>query len=179
MRNKAARSACQAHVLNDEGSNPSSAKMSTKVNQNLKNNDSKVAFSFFLKKFVSLLMKDGKKFKAETILKKILLLIALRGFSPVSVLVLATNNVKPLLEVRNVRIKGKSYQVPFPLLPSRQITSSFRILLNSFNGKKRIEEFLVDELISSSTGKSQSVRTVANLHKLASQNRSFSHYRWF
>lgn len=124
-------------------------------------------------------MKDGKKFKAEIILKKVLTRISLQGYSPVNVLILATNNIKPLLEVRSVRIKGKAYQVPFPILLSRQITSSFRILLKSFNGKKQFEDFLVNEWINSSMGRSQSVKVTVSLHKTASQNRLFAHFRWF
>ena len=124
-------------------------------------------------------MKDGKKFKAEIILKKALTRISLQGYSPVNVLILATNNIKPLLEVRSVRIKGKAYQVPFPILLSRQITSSFRILLKSFNGKKQFEDFLVNEWINSSMGRSQSVKVTVSLHKTASQNRLFAHFRWF
>jgi len=153
--------------------------MFLKTNQNLKNNDSTLFFSFLFKKFISHLMQDGKKFKVEIILKKVLIRISLQGYSPVNVLILATNNIKPLLEVRSVRIKGKTSQVPFPILFSRQITSSFRILLNSFNGKKKIEDFLVEEWVNSSIGKSQSVKVTVSLHNLASQNRLFAHFRWF
>jgi small subunit ribosomal protein S7 len=153
--------------------------MFLKTNQNLKNNDSTLFFSFLFKKIISRLMQDGKKFKAEIILKKVLIRISLQNYSPVNVLILATNNTKPLLEVRNVRIKGKAFQVPFPILLSRQITSSFRILLSSFDGKKKFEDFLVEEWINSSVGKSQSVKATVSLHKLASQNRLFARFRWF
>jgi|TARA_B110000971_G_scaffold216601_1_gene251887 small subunit ribosomal protein S7 len=153
--------------------------MFAKTNQNLKNNDSTLFFSFMFKKFLSLLMKDGKKIKAEVILKKVFVRVSLQGFSPVNVLILAVNNIKPLLEVRNVRLKGRAHQVPFPILFPRQITSSFKTILSSFNGKRKFEDFLVDELINSSLGKSQSVKTTVNLHKLASQNRLFAHFRWF
>jgi small subunit ribosomal protein S7 len=90
--------------------------MFAKTNQNLKNNDSTLFFSFMFKKFLSLLMKDGKKIKAEVILKKVFVRVSLQGFSPVNVLILAVNNIKPLLEVRNVRLKGRAHQVPFPIL---------------------------------------------------------------
>ena len=112
-------------------------------------------------------------------MKKVFVRVSLQGFSPVNVLILAVNNIKPLLEVRNVRLKGRAHQVPFPILFPRQITSSFKTILSSFNGKRKFEDFLVDELINSSLGKSQSVKTTVNLHKLASQNRLFAHFRWF
>ena len=100
-------------------------------NKNLNKNDSLIFFSLILKKFILQLMKDGKKFKAEKILKNVLVKISLKGYSPVKVLTLAVNNVKPLVEVRNVRLKGKSFQVPFPIQLSRQISASFKILLKS------------------------------------------------
>jgi len=110
--------------------------MVTKKNKNLKNSDS-IFFSLVLKKFISLLMKDGKKSKAEKILKNILIKISLKGYSPTRTLILALNNVKPFVEVRNVRIKGKTFQVPFPLKMSRQINSSFKVFLQTTKGKKK------------------------------------------
>ena len=125
------------------------------------------------------IMKDGKKFKAEKILKNVLVKISLKGYSPVKVLTLAVNNVKPLVEVRNVRLKGKSFQVPFPIQISRQISSSLKIILSSSKNKKNFEDSLVAELIDSSLNRSSSVKTTLALHKLASQNRLFTYYRWF
>jgi len=152
--------------------------MVTKKNKNLKNSDS-IFFSLVLKKFISLLMKDGKKSKAEKILKNVLIKISLKGYSPTRTLILALNNVKPFVEVRNVRIKGKAFQVPFPLKVSRQINASFKVFLQTTKGKKKIENLLVEEFINSSFGRSQSVKNTLNLHKLAAQNRLFTSYRWF
>jgi small subunit ribosomal protein S7 len=151
--------------------------MVTNTNK-LKNNDS-IFFSLILKKLISLIMKDGKKIKAEKILKNVLVKISLKGYSPIRTLILALNNVKPLVEVRNLNIKGKSFTVPFPIQISRQINAALKLLLQTAKGKKKIENLLVEELINSSFGKSQSVKKTLSLHKLASQNRAFTNYRWF
>jgi len=143
------------------------------------NQNSNLFFSLLLKKFVVQLMKDGKKSKAEKILNNVLIKISLKGYSPVKILTLAINNVKPLIEVRNVRLKRKSFQVPFPIHTSRQIRIAIKTILNSSTGKNSFEDSLVDELINSSLNKSQSVRATINIHKLAAQNRLFTHYRWF
>jgi small subunit ribosomal protein S7 len=135
--------------------------------------------TILLKKFVSQLMKDGKKSKAEKILNNVLLKIFLKGFSPIKILTLAINNVKPLIEVRNVRLRRKSFQVPFPIQTSRQITIAIKTILNSVAGKNSFQDAFVDELINSSLNKSQSVKATISLHKLALQNRMFTHYRWF
>jgi len=135
--------------------------------------------SFIFKKFVSQIMKDGKKFKSENILKKILVGISLKGYSPSSTLVVAVNNVKPLVDVRVVSRRGKKFRVPFPLKNSRQITKSIQTLLKVSKNKTLFEKFLIEELISSASGKSRSIKATLRLHRFAFQNRSFSNYRWF
>ena len=138
-----------------------------------------ILFSLILKKFINHVMKDGKKTKAEEILRRILLKISLKGYSPQKIFVLAINNVKPLIEIRNVRVRGKSFQVPFPLQISRQLGLAIKTILKNSTGKKKIEDALVDELIDSSLNKSLSVKATLSTHKLASRNRLFVHYRWF
>jgi len=140
---------------------------------------SNILFSLILKRVTTLLMKAGKKTQAEKILKNILLKISLKGYSPQNIFVLAINNVKPLIEVRNIRVKGKSFQVPVPVSKSRQLNLAIKTILKSSSGKKDIENTLVEELINSSLNKSLSVKTTVSLYKLASRNRLFSHYRWF
>jgi len=113
--------------------------MSLQKNKMLqKNSNLQFFFSFVLKKFISQLMKNGKKAQAEKILKNIFIKISLKGYSPVEVVTLAINNVKPYVEVRNVRLKGKSFFVPFPLQLSRQISVSLKTILHSSQGKKKI-----------------------------------------
>jgi len=146
---------------------------------NFLDNKSNFLFSFIIRKFINQLMKDGKKVASEKIIKNILIKISLKGYSPVNVITLAINNVKPLIEVKNIRLKGNSFQVPFPIRFSRQISLAIQTLIKSSKGKKKLEDLLVDELINSSLGKSQSIKATNVLHKLASQNKLFSHYRWF
>lgn len=124
-------------------------------------------------------MKGGKKAKSEKIVKNILMKISLRKLSPVDVVILAIINTKPLVVVRDVRVKGKSYKVPFSLQTSHQLTSSFKIMLKSIRNSRNFEDAFVEELINSSLGRSQSVRLTQDLHKTAFQNRSFTHFRWF
>jgi small subunit ribosomal protein S7 len=133
--------------------------------------------SFILKKFISQIMKDGKKFKSEKLLKKILVRISLKGHAPLNTLILAINNVKPVVDVRTIRRKGKKFKVPVPLKSARQITKSIQTLLRVSKNKLFFEEFLVDELINSMRGRSKSLKITLRLHKFAFQNRSFSNYR--
>jgi len=98
---------------------------------------------------------------------------------PIPTLVLAVNNVKPFIEVRSVRVKGRAFQVPFPIKLSRQVSLSIKQILKSAFSGKDIESRLAEELINSSLGKSASVKSTINLHKIAFQNRLSTNYRWF
>jgi ribosomal protein S7 len=124
-------------------------------------------------------MKDGKRAKAEKIFEKLLLELSLRGFSPLPTIFLAINNIKPLVEIRNVKIRGNLYSIPFPLSLRRQLTFSIRNLVKSNTTKKSFIKNVAEEIIKSSQGTSESVKRTNILHKLARQNRLFTHYRWF
>jgi ribosomal protein S7 len=106
--------------------------MSTKSNLLVKDlsstNENFFISSFIFKKFVSQIMKNGKKFKSEKILKNILVAISLKGYSPYSTLVLAINNVKPIVDTRTIRRKGKKFRVPVLLKNSRQITKAIQTI---------------------------------------------------
>jgi small subunit ribosomal protein S7 len=149
------------------------------VFQNNNKINSSVLLSLILKKFVTQLIKDGKKSKAEKIIKEVFLHFSLKGYSARNLLVLAINNVKPLVAVRKVRVRGKSYQVPFPIQTSRQISFAFKIILRSIAGRKKFISALSEEIINCFRGKSQSIKTKNTLHRLAIQNRMYTKYRWF
>jgi small subunit ribosomal protein S7 len=153
--------------------------LSSQKQQLNKEISSNILFSLILKRITTLLMKQGKRTQAEKILENILLKISLKGYSPRKIFVLAINNVKPLIEVRNIRVKGKSFQVPIPLSKARQFSLAIKTILKNSSGKKNIENAVVDELINSSLNKSLSVKTTIGMYKLAARNRLFAHYRWF
>ena len=105
--------------------------------------------------------------------------LSLRGYSPLPTIVLAINNIKPLVEIRNVKIRGNLYSIPFPLSLKRQLTFSIRNLVKYNTAKKPFVKSIAEEIIKSSQGTSESVKKTNLLHKLARQNRLFTHYRWF
>jgi small subunit ribosomal protein S7 len=132
---------------------------------------------FVYKKFVMQFMKNGEKVKAEKIFEKLLFEISLRGFSPLPTIILAINNVKPLVEIRSVKIRGNLYSIPFPLTLKRQLTFAIRNLAGS--SKSNIVKSVSEEIIKASQGIGENVKKTKALHKLARQNRLFTHYRWF
>ena len=89
--------------------------MFVKNKENFSEKKPALLFSFIIRKFITQLMKDGKKAAAEKILKNILIKISLKGYSPVNVITLAINNVKPLIEVKNIRLKEILFRFLFQL----------------------------------------------------------------
>ncbi|MBI5043666.1 MAG: 30S ribosomal protein S7, partial [Nitrospirae bacterium] len=81
-------------------------------------------------KFVSVLMKQGKKSLAESVCYKAFDIIKEKtGNDPLKVFKSAIENVKPVVEVKSRRVGGASYQVPVDIRPSRRIALALRWII--------------------------------------------------
>ena len=126
--------------------------------------------------FSNRLMKNGKKSLSDKFVKQVLLELKLSKESPKEVLTLAVLNAGPLVCVKNVKSRGKTFQVPFPLTPKQQVSKGFdQILANtSFNS-----EGIAAELLNASSNRGKSIKSRRLIHQTARNNRSFVGYRWF
>ena len=132
-------------------------------------------------KFVSNLMKDGKKSTAEMIFYQAMDSIEQKTGQPgVNVFKQALNNVKPALEVKSRRVGGATYQVPVEVRPDRRTALAMRWILQytRSRGEKTMAERLAAELISASKGEGNAIKKKEDTHKMAEANRAFAHYRW-
>lgn len=134
-----------------------------------------------LSKFINIVMKDGKKSTAETIVYGALDMIQGRGTGDaVSTFHEALDNVKPQLEVRSRRVGGATYQVPMDVRPDRAQALAFRWLIQ--NARSRSEntmtERLSGELLDAANNRGGAVKKREDTHRMAEANRAFSHYRW-
>jgi small subunit ribosomal protein S7 len=134
-----------------------------------------------LSKFINIVMKDGKKSTAETIVYGALDAILGRGSSdPVQTFHDALDNVKPQLEVRSRRVGGATYQVPIDVRPDRAQALAFRWLIQ--NARSRSENTMMQrlsgELLDASNNRGGAVKKREDTHRMAEANRAFSHYRW-
>lgn len=134
---------------------------------------------FLINKFVTLLMKNGKKEKVLSLLNKVFFELSTLGYSAEQTLVLALNNVKPLVENRKTKIRGKSFLVPFPLSTKRQLSFALRLLINASKVQKKLSvKKLVNEIILASKNEGDTIKRTAEIHFVARQNRAYSHFRW-
>jgi small subunit ribosomal protein S7 len=134
------------------------------------------------KKFVNRLMIGGKKSIAEKIfLQSLVLIQSVSNKNPIQVLILAIFNVKPVVEIRSIRMRGANYQVPIPLQENRRISLAIKWIVESANKKKGnpMKIKLKEEIILASKKQGESVKKKLSVHRLANANRAFVHYRWF
>ena len=134
-----------------------------------------------LTKFMNNLMLDGKKSTAERIVYSAFDRVEAKlKRAPVEVFHEALDNVKPAVEVRSRRVGGATYQVPVEVRPERREALAIRWLITASRGRNEntMEERLAGELIDAVQSRGSAVKKREDTHKMADENKAFSHYRW-
>jgi len=137
--------------------------------------------SLTLAKFINMVMQDGKKSVAESVMYGALdRVIEKKGGDPLETLDTALENVRPAVEVKSRRVGGATYQVPVEVRPSRRNALAMRWLIDA--ARKRSEKSMVGrlagELLDASDQKGAAVKKKEEIHRMAEANKAFSHYRW-
>ena len=133
-------------------------------------------------KFISAVMRDGKKSIAQKIVYGAFDVIEERTQEPgVEVFRKAINNTAPLVEVRSKRVGGATYQVPIEVRPERRTSLAFRWLLqySRQRGDKSMVNRLAAELLAASRGEGGAVKKKDDTHRMAEANKAFSHFARF
>ena len=137
--------------------------------------------SELLAKFVNILMVDGKKSTAETIVYSALETLAQSsGKSELEAFEVALENVRPTVEVKSRRVGGSTYQVPVEVRPERRTTLGLRWLVNASRarGEHTMKDRLAKEIMDAANNTGASVKKREDTHKMAEANRAFAHFRW-
>ncbi len=134
-----------------------------------------------ISKFMSNVMRDGKKSVAEGIVYGALERLEARAKAdPVQLFHDALGNVRPQVEVRSRRVGGATYQVPVEVRSERSQALAIRWLIVA--ARKRSETTMVDrlcnELLDAANQRGAAVKKREDTHKMAEANKAFSHYRW-
>ena len=136
-------------------------------------------------KFMKLLMKNGKQSKSEKIVWLMLKSLSEKNnVSPLFIFYKGLKNISPLVIVRSVKVRGRSYQIPIPLKESRQLSIGMKWLIKSCNQLMSTKggifsDILVQQLIIAYQNKGEILKKKSELHKLARSNRIFANFRWF
>ena len=135
-----------------------------------------------ISRFVNMLMIDGKKWNAESIVYGSLdiLVQKTQKTDALEILTKAIDNVRPLLELKSRRVGGATYQIPVEVKGDRGVSLALRWIRNAARAKKGkpMQQRLADELLDAYNGQGTSVKKKEEIHKMAEANRAFSHYRW-
>ena len=132
-------------------------------------------------RFINCILKKGKKSTAEGIFYGALDLIQQRSQDdPVKVFKRAVDNVKPQLEVKSRRVGGSTYQVPVEVPPNRQLSLSFRWIIDHARarGEKSMTDKLAGEFMDAANNRGGAIKKKDDTHRMAEANKAFSHYRW-
>jgi small subunit ribosomal protein S7 len=138
-----------------------------------------------INKFINLLMVNGKKYKAEKIFFDLLKLIKIQNKrSYVILLFKALKIISPLVIVRLIRIKGRTFQVPIPLSEYKQLNIGMKWLVKKCKSEKILKNnplsfILLQQINLIFKKKGELIKKKIELHKLAQANRLFANYRWF
>ncbi len=134
-----------------------------------------------LNRFISVMMRQGKKSLAESICYKAFDILQKKtGEDPLKIFKKAVDNAKPVLEVRSRRVGGSTYQVPIEVRPERRIALSVRWIIDFARkrSEKTIQQRLANELLEAYNNSGASIKKKEDTHKMAEANKAFAHYRW-
>ncbi|MFZ7142683.1 30S ribosomal protein S7 [Avibacterium avium] len=137
--------------------------------------------SELLAKFINVLMVDGKKSIAESIVYDALETLAQRtGKEALEAFEIALENVRPTVEVKSRRVGGSTYQVPVEVRPARRNALGMRWIVEAARkrGDKSMALRLANELSDASENKGAAVKKREDVHRMAEANKAFAHYRW-
>jgi small subunit ribosomal protein S7 len=138
--------------------------------------------SALVTKFISTIMRGGKRSTAERIMYKALDLVKERGEEdPLKVFKKAVDNVKPSLEVKSRRVGGSNYQVPIEVNQNRRLSLSLRWLAGYARDRgdgKTMQEKLASEFLDAANLRGGAVKKREDTHRMAEANKAFAHYRW-
>lgn len=130
--------------------------------------------------FINCIMKRGKKSIARKILRECFIEIGRQanGQDPERIFEKAVENVKPSMEVKPKRIGGAVYQVPVEVKTHRQLSLSFRWILDAARGIKGrpMAKKLSGVLIEASNGAGPAVKKKDDVHRMAQANKAFAHF---
>ena len=137
--------------------------------------------SVLVTRFVSSLMKCGKKSLAEGAFYKAMQMVEQKsGQDAMTVLKQAMTNVKPVLEVKSRRVGGANYQVPVEVRPERRNALATRWLISYAMARAdhSFAEKFAAEIVAASRNEGGAVKKREDTHKMAEANKAFAHYRW-
>lgn len=134
--------------------------------------------SELLGKFINFVMERGKKSIAQSIVYGALDIVkAKKNEDPIKTFEQVINIAKPQVEVRSRRVGGANYQVPMPVVGTRQNALAFRWIIAAAKGRKgSMAEKLAAEFLDILEGTGGTMKKRDDVHRMAEANKAFAHF---
>ncbi len=135
-------------------------------------------------KFISAVMKDGKKSVAQKQVYSALEALATETKKDaVDAFEDVLNMVSPQMEVRSRRVGGAAYQVPMPVRPRRAFALALRWIIEESRKRSSRQyhtfaEKLTAEMLDALQNTGGSINRKLTAHRMAEANKAFAHFRW-
>lgn len=133
-----------------------------------------------LAKFISVIMKSGKRAVAERIVYGALDQVAKKKGDPLESFGKALENLRPMVEVKSRRVGGATYQVPVEVRAGRRMALAMRWLTEAARARseKSMGLRLAGEILDACENRGAAVKKREDTHRMAEANKAFAHYRW-
>ncbi|TAK95103.1 30S ribosomal protein S7 [Patescibacteria group bacterium] len=130
-------------------------------------------------RFVSQIMRDGKRSVAEKVLYGSFDIIheeTKKG--GLNIFEQAIKNVSPLLELKSRRVGGANYQVPIPVSGDRRQALAMRWIIDACRKRKGkgMGKKLADEFLEASNKAGAAMKKREDVHRMAEANKAFAHF---
>lgn len=130
-------------------------------------------------RFINKLMLSGKKSVASAVVYGAFDLLETQySVNPLDCFNAGIENVRPLLELRGVRIGGANYQVPEPVQHERSYAKAMEWIVMATrkrSGRSAVIN-LAAELFDAMNKKGEAIKKRETTHSMAEANKAFAHY---
>lgn len=129
-------------------------------------------------KFISYLMKDGKKSVAEKVFYNSFDAINQTKKDALEIFDQAVKNVSPLVEIRSRRIGGANYQVPCEVRGDRRFALASRWIIAAARKRKGkpMAQKLAAEFLDAAKNEGTAIKKKQDTHRMAEANKAFAHF---
>lgn len=139
--------------------------------------------SQMVQKFINIIMERGKKNIARSIVYEMFDVLGKKAGDDKKAFVLfekGMEQIKPYVEVKSRRVGGGVYQIPTEVRPERQLSLTFRWLIEAAGSRadKTMGKRLAGEILDAIEGHGNAIKKKNDVHRMAEANRAFSHYAW-
>ncbi|NXD85757.1 RT07 protein, partial [Halcyon senegalensis] len=152
-----------------------------------------------ISKFTNMMMKDGNKVLARSLMAQTLEAIKRKQLekyhkapeeeketiecNPYVIFHQALKNCQPIIGLSSITRGGKTYQVPVPLKDNRKRFLAMKWLITECRENKNrrtlMPEKLSQELLQAFNNEGPIIKKKHVLHKMAESNRAYAHFRWW